>query len=63
MIGDNAKLYETGHLVLDDAEARKVAYQSASESVVLLKTISCCHCLRVSILLLLVLMPILFGAW
>lgn len=37
MIGDNAKLYETGHLVLDDAEARKVAYQSASESVVLLK--------------------------
>lgn len=37
MIGDNVKLYETGHLTLDTEEARKVAYQSACESVVLLK--------------------------
>ncbi len=37
MIGDDAKLYETGHLTLDDAESRQVAYRSASESMVLLK--------------------------
>ncbi len=37
MIGDNVKLYDTGHITLDDAESRRVAYQSASESVVLLK--------------------------
>jgi len=36
MIGE-AKLYENGHLTLDTDEARKVAYQAASESVVLLK--------------------------